>query len=349
MNKNSVYVTSRAKIKNNAGEFQEVYSLKLKEKEISKPMPNEILVRHEYIGLNFFDIDITRGVIKQKDGFIPGIEATGVVEAVGSAVKQNFQKGDRIAYCTAKDCGAYSTYNTIDEKTGVVLPSYIQSHIATSLTLRGVFSHALLRRVFSVDNKSVILLFNPTGALGHILSQWAKHLGALVIGVISDNQNLNEKQITDDFIRKKKLSESYGCDLILNYNDADFTEKIMDFTNGVGVQIVYDSIGGQNLSKIIDAMQYCGLFVSLGQNSGIPLKISMQRVMEKSIFITRPSVFDYKASVDELRLTASEVYDLVRRGIIKPNLNKIYKFSEMIDAHEDLIFRRANFLNIVEV
>lgn len=349
MNKNLLYVIEKSKKRNSSGEIVETNSLVLEEREISKPKRNEILIRHDYIGLNFFDVDIVRGMIKKKEGFVPGIEATGVVEDIGSDVKQNFCKGDRVTYCTNANCGAYSKYNSVHEDLVISLPDYIDSHHASALTLRGIFTHALLRRVFAVNSRSTILLFNPTGALGHILSQWATSLGAKVIGVITESANLKFNDLQNYFVSKKKFAESYGCELVLNHNDVHFVEKIMEFTNGEGVQVVYDSIGGNNLSVAIDVMQYCGLFVTLGQNSGIELKVSMQKASEKSIFITRPSIFDYKGNANELRMTALEIYDLVKRGTIKSRLNKIYKFNEIFVAHQDLINRRSNFLNVIEV
>lgn len=320
--KNLVYVTKKFDANN--------LTLESQERELTKPQQNEISIRHEYIGLNFYDIDIVRGI--KKEGFVPGIEATGVIESLGSNLKQDFKIGDRITYCTSRLCGAYAHYNIIHEDIAILLSDKIESSIITGTLLRGMMAHTLLKRVFQVDKLCTILIFNPTGALGHILCQWAKHLGAKVIGVISS----------------EKKTE---CDLTINHDDHEFTNKIMDFTQGLGVQVVYDSIGEDNLNKSIPILQYCGLFVSLGQNSGIPLKVSMQKVMEKSIFITRPSIFDYKSNVNELRMTALEIFNLLERGIIKPRINKIYDFDlkNILTAHQDLINRKTSFLNIFKV
>ena len=348
-NKNTVYITEKVNKRNPEGQIIETNSLFREEREVIKPRKNEILVRHEYIGLNFFDVDIVRGIIKKKEGFVPGIEATGIIEAVGSDVRQDFSRGERITYCTNSNCGAYSQYNNVHEDLIIRIPDYVESYDAAAFTLRGIFTHALLKRVFSVNSRSVVLLFNPTGAIGHILSQWCSSVGVKVIGVISENLNLKTTELQSYFATKKQFAENYGCDLVVNYDDVNFVEKIMEFTDGKGVQVVYDSIGGNNLSRAVDVMQYCGLFVSLGQNSAIPLKVSMQKMSEKSVFVTRPSIFDYKGTSNELRMTALEIYELVRRGAIRPRLNKIYKFDEIFVAHQDLINRRSSFLNIVEV
>jgi NADPH2:quinone reductase len=323
-------------------------TLETQERDIVKPAQSEILIRHEYIGLNFYDVDVVRGIIKKKEEFVPGIEATGIIEALGSNLKQNFKIGERVAYCTSRLCGAYANYNIVHEDLVILLPDKVDSSVITGFLLRGMISHTLLKRVFQVDGLCTILLFNPIGALGHILTQWARHLGAKVIGIISSS-DIEDKKIS--FERKKKLAEECGCDLVIDYDDSDFINKVMDFTNGLGIQVVYDSIGGDNLNKSISVLQYCGLFVSLGQNSGIPLKVSMQKVMEKSIFITRPSIFDYKNNANELRITALEIFNLLERQIIKPRINKIYDFNlkSILAAHQDLISRKSNFLNIFRV
>jgi NADPH2:quinone reductase len=349
MNKNFVYCIDRikSKVENN---LIEKTVLRLKERELSKPRDFEILVRHDYIGLNFFDLDVSRGLIKKPDGFVPGIEATGVIESIGKRVKHNFKIGDRVSYCALRNFGSYSHYNAVHEDNLIYIPDDIQNHLVSGFLMRGIFTHALLKRVFKVDETCCILIFNPTGALGHILSQWANYLMVKVIGVINaDNTAKTIEQNKVIFESKKKLAESYGCNLVLNYSDFDFETKIMDFTKGFGINVVYDSIGNLNLLKVLNVIQYCGLYVSLGQNSGVNLKISMQKVMEKSIFITRPSLFDYKSSVDELRLTAVEVFNLFRKKILKPNLNKIYKFENLKESHQDLINRDASFINILEV
>jgi NADPH2:quinone reductase len=335
MSKNLVYCVDRVKSKVE-NSIVEKTVLRLKEREILKPRDNEILIQHDYIGLNFLDIDISRGLIKKPDGFVPGIDATGFVRLVGRSVKGDFKVGDRVAYCTSRNFGSYSQYNAVNEDIVISMPDDIQNHIASGFLMRGIFAHTLLKRVFIVDSLCFIAIFNPTGALGHIISQWANYLMVKVIGIITDNANFTIEQNKKEFERKKKISESYGCSMVINYSDLNFEEKIMDFTNGVGINVVYDSIGSLNLLKILNVMQYCGLFVSLGQNSGLNLKISMQKIMEKSIFITRPSLFDYKSSVDELRLTAIEVFNLLRKKVLNPNLNNIYKFKDLRESHNDL-------------
>lgn len=334
----SVYSLETVKLVNNPNPKQ---ILKLKDMEFRNLKKGEVLIKQKYIGINFYDIDISRGIIKKPNGFIPGIEAVGEVMQLGSDIKSSLKVGDKVCYCTYSDGGAYGEYSIVHEDFLISTPDHIRDDMASAVTMRGVFAHTLLRRVFMVDDSSYIMIFNPSGGLGHILTQLAKHYGAYVIAVISKS---NGNELYDEVLLK-----SYGCDLIIGHDDPDFEKKIMVFTTGKGVNVVYDTIGGNNLLKSISVMQYCGLYVSLGQNSGVNLKVSMHKAMEKSIFITRPSLFNYKNLPNDLRLTALEIYDLVRRMVIKPNINKIYKFNELKAVQFYMMNRKASFINIVEV
>lgn len=311
--------------------------LKLSTTKLGKLKSNEVTLKHSYIGLNFYDIDIVRGLIKKKSAFVPGIEAVGTIQKIGSDVK-NFRIGERVVYCTAHN-GAYATTRNISEDLLIFIPDNISDKTACALTLRGVMAHMLLRKVYITQAGSYILIYNPTGALGYILSQFAAFLNCKIIGVVTNDSNN----------MKKKIAQQYGCDLIIDHEDEYFSDKILEFTKGKGVSVIYDSIGNLNFNKSINIMQYCGLYVSLGQNSGTNLKVSMQRAMEKSIFITRPSLFEYKELNYELRLTAAEIYEALNKNIIGVKINKIYDFENLLDAHHDLINRNANLSNVIKI
>jgi NADPH2:quinone reductase len=315
------------------------------ERELHKPFRNEILIKHDTIGLNSYDFDISHGVIKMPAGFVPGIEATGVIEDLGSEVSRDFFIGERVAYCTVKESGAYSHFNTVNEDFVVPIPDDIQSHDISGFLLQGIIAHMLFFRVFKVDTSTNILLFNPTSSFGHIVSQLARHFGIRIIGVINDYFHNKDK-----LAEKIRLAEMHGCAIVLTDKDSDLNEKILDFTNGRGVQVVYDTFGNNNLDLIIDVMQYCSLYVVLGRESGHDLKISKENLAKKSIFVTAPSVFDYKSNVDELRLTAANVFDAFRRGIIKPHLNKIYTFDQISQAQNEINHNHwSDFINIVRI
>ncbi len=331
----SVYSTETVKLVDHPDPKQ---ILKLKTKTFAKLKNKEIRIKHKYIGLNFYDIDTSRSVIKKPDGFVPGIEALGEIVEVGS--NSSFNIGDLVCYCTHHFGGGYGEYNVIDENFAILVPANIDPQNASAITMRGIFSHTLLKRVFIVDHTCYVLIFNPSGGLGHIICQFAKHYGAVVIGVTSKK----ETQTYDEQMLKK-----HGCDLVINYDDPDFEKNIMVLTAGKGVNVVYDTIGGNNLLKSIPVMQYCGLYVSLGQNSGMNLKISMQRAMEKSIFITRPSFFEYKHSVNDLRSSAVEVYELFNRNVIQPQINKLYGFEELKAAHFYMVNRKVSFINLIKL
>jgi len=310
----------------------------LKTRAFPKLKDREILIKHRYIGLNFYDIDISRSLIKKPDGFIPGIEAVGEVVEVGK--NSNFKIGDKVCYCTHHLGGGYGEYNAIHEDFAIMVPENMDLRIVSAIAMRGIFAQTLLKRVFIVDYSCYILIFNPSGGLGHIITQLAKHYGAFVICATSANY----AKTYDEATLKK-----YGCDFILNYDDPDFEKNIMVITAGKGVNVVYDTIGGNNLFKAVPIMQYCGLYVSLGQNCGSHLKVSMQKAMEKSIFITRPSLFEYKHSANDLRSSFVEIHELWKKGAIEPNVNKVYKFDELKAAHFYMINRKSSFVNLVAV
>ena len=332
----SAYSLERVKIVNQEHSKQ---ILKLQEREFRTLRNREIIVKHKYIGMNFYDIDVCRGVIKKPDHFIPGIEAMGEIVEIGRNLNTDFRIGDRICYCTRANGGGYGEYNIIHEDFAISIPPYIQDHIASGLGMRGIFSYALLNRVFRVDELCYILIFNPSGGLGHILSQLAKYYGAYVIAV-SYNKGSSSDQPS---------FKSHGIDLTIMHDDPHFEKKIMTYTGGKGVNVVYDTIGDGNLLKYASVMQYCGMYVSIGQNSGVNLKVSMHKVGEKSIFVTRPSLFHYKGMVNDLRLTAAEIFEFMKKQIVKPYINKIYSFDELKNAHRDMINRRSSFINLVEI
>ena len=315
--------------------------LKLKEKEFRKLKDKEILIKQKYIGMNFYDIDACRGILKRPDGFIPGIEAMGEIVEIGRNLEADFKIGDRVCYCTHVNGGGYSEYNIIHEDFAIPIPSYIQDHIAAALMMRGIFSYALLNRVFRIDQDCYILIFNPNGGLGHILSQLAKYYGAYVISVVS---RANDESNDDE-----ALLRANGADLILDGSDPNINKKIIAYTGGRGVNVIYDAIGGDNLLKFASVLQYCGLYVSIGQNCGVNLKVSMHKIGEKSAFITRPSLFHYKSTPNDLRLTAAEIFELMKKQVIKPYIGKIYNFDRLKDAHRDIILRRTRFINLVKV
>jgi NADPH2:quinone reductase len=315
--------------------------LRLGNKEFRKLKNQEILIKHKYIGMNFYDIDICRSIIKKPDNFSPGIEAMGEIVEIGQNLKTDFKVGDRVCYCTHSSGGGYGEYNIIHENFAIFIPKYLQDHMACAGAMRGIFSFALLNRVFRIDQDCYVLIFNPTGGLGHILSQLAKYYGAYVISVIS--------RLDDDSNYDESLLKKHGADLILDRNDTSINKKILSYTGGKGVNVIYDTIGDENLLQFASVMQYCGLYVSIGQNCGVNLKVSMHKISEKSIFLTRPSLFHYKSFSNDLRLTATEIFELMKKQVIQPYVNNIYSFNNLKEAHKDMINRKTRYINLIEI
>ena len=313
--------------------------LQLSESIITDLGPNEVLIKHEYIGLNFYDADIVRGlIVSPKKPFVPGIEAVGVVAVIGANI-DDFTIGERVAYCTHAKGGAYAKYNIVDKRFLIPLPNNISSRDACALLMRGMFAHTILKKVYMADSSSCLLLFNPCGALGYIIAQVARTIDMFVCGIVIDDKSGV----------KKKSCKEFGFDAAFDHEDVDLNDKIVKASGGNRMNIVIDTIGGDNLTKIIDVMGYCSLFVSLGQNSGSFLKVSMRTCMKRSIFLTRPSLFDYKDSTNELRMIAAEIFKMFELEKIKLNINKIYKFEDLQKALDALRNRKLRFSNLIKV
>lgn len=322
-----------------------------KTKEVLKEIgENEVLIKHEYVGFNHHDLDLIRNFKKnkfadpknfKKKNFVPGIEAIGKIKGFGKEVKE-FSLNDRVIYITSKNGGGYGEYNIVNKNLLIFHQNEIPPKDALAIASRGIMAHNLLKKVYiSQPGKTILLITNPLGALGHILAQIARFLDLKIIASV-DN---------DESGKKKEICKRLGYfDLIVDLDEKEvFSNQIMDFTNGFGVHLVIDTIGGANLRKLVDSMLYCGVFVSLGQNSGLDLSVNLRLLQNKSIFLTRPSIFDYKGYVHELRLTAFEVFRLFLDEKIKPRINKIYQFDDLEDLIDDAKMRKIRFMNLIKV
>jgi NADPH2:quinone reductase len=311
---------------------------------------DEVLVKHEYIGFNHYDLDLIRNFKKnkavnpkifKKKIFIPGIEAIGKVKGFGKNVNE-FNLNDRVLYVTSKNGGGYGEYNIVSKNLLISPPDEIPSKDALTIASRGIMAHNLLKKVYVCKSgETVLLITNPLGALGHIIAQIARFLDLKIIACVEN----------DESGKKKQICEKLGYfDLIVEIDKKEtLFDKIMEFTNGYGIHLVIDTIGGPNLKRLLESMLYCGVFVSLGQNSGIDLSVNLRLLQNKSIFLTRPSIFDYKSYVHELRLTAFEIFSLYLSGDLKPKINKIYKFNELENLIDDAEKRKIRFMNLIKV
>lgn len=292
-----------------------------------EPAAGQVRLRQHAIGLNFLDIYYRSGLYPHPLPLVPGVEAAGVIEAIGPDVDQ-FQVGDRVAYAS-NHLGAYASARLIAASELVRLPPEIDFATAAGIMLQGLTAQYLLRQTYAVQPGDTILFHAVAGGLGLFACQWAKALGATVIGTVSSDE-------------KAEIARQHGCDHPIVYTREDVVAKVRELTDGEGVPVVYDSVGKDTYEMSLDSLRPQGLFVSCGNASGpIPLLDSRELMKRGSLFFTRPGVFSYTARRDNYRHMANEVFDVVRSGKVRPQINQRYALSEAAQAHRDLEGRRT--------
>lgn len=300
--------------------------LKWEQVPLPQPAEKEVLIRHEAVGLNYIDVYYRTGLYANPLPLTPGIEGAGIVEAVGPGV-EFFAVGDRVAYAKGP-LGAYALYRTIAEENLVKVPEGISNEYAAASLLKGLTAHYLLRRTFDVRPGFTILVHAAAGGMGLILCQWGKALGGRVIGATSSPE-------------KAALAKVAGADEVLLYSE-DWVAKLRELTGGKGCNVVYDSVGKDTFLKSLDCLTPFGLMVSYGQSSGLvePFDISLL-VKKGSLFLTRPSLNDYKRDRKEYILGAGEFFDLMLKGIVKITIGQSFYLSDAASAHRELESRRT--------
>ena len=293
-----------------------------------RPGEGQILIRHTAIGLNFIDVYHRSGLYPPPGGFplIPGGEAAGVVLALGTGVDW-LKPGDRIAY--AVNVGAYSEQRVIAAERVVKVPDGISDEQAAAMMLKGMTAEYLLRRTFAVKAGDTILYHAAAGGVGLILGQWAKHLGATVIGTASSADKI-------------ELARAHGFDHVINYKEQDFVAGVAALTAGKKCDVVYDSVGADTFPASLDCLRPLGMFVSFGQSSGPIPPFSMSLLAQKgSIFATRPTLFVYNASREDLVKSAEALFDVVKSGAVEIKINQRYALKDAAKAQADLEARKT--------
>lgn len=292
------------------------------------PRGSEILLRHVAVGLNYIDTYHRSGLYKLPQlPAILGVEGVGIVEQCGPEATL-FRPGDRVAYATGP-VGAYATHRVIPERHCVGVPASLPSELVAAGMLKGMTAHYLVRRTLSVRPGMHVLVHAAAGGVGLLLCQWAKYLGATVIGTVGDAE-------------KAALAKAHGCDHPILYRETPFVAKVRELTGGAGVNVVYDSVGKDSFMDSLDCLMPLGLMVSYGQSSGPipPLDISL--LMKKgSLFLTRPTLFDYQQSHTELLATCAELFDLLQKNILKLHVGQSYYLKDAARAHRDLEARKT--------
>ena len=279
-------------------------------------------IRQTAIGLNFIDIYGRTGLYPQPSfPFIPGMEGAGVVTAVGEGVR-DLKVGRRVAY--AGQIGAYAEERLIAADRVVKLPDKIDDRIAASIMLKGMTAQYLLRRTYKVGAKTTLLFHAAAGGVGLIACQWAASLGATVIGTVGS-------------AGKALTARAHGCAHVINYREEDFVTMVKAYTDGKGVDVVYDSIGKDTFPASLDCLKPLGLWVSFGQASGPVPEFKITLLSQKgSLFATRPSIGSYTATRKDLVETAKDLFDVVGSGKVRITVNQTYPLADAARAHADL-------------
>ncbi len=292
-----------------------------------EPGPAEILIRHGAVGLNYIDVYFRTGLYKIPTmPAIIGMEGAGTVRAVGSEVK-HLAVGDRVAYATGP-IGAYATDRVIAADRVVKLPDAIDDQTAAAMMLQGMTAQYLLRRTHPVQPGETILVHAAAGGVGLILCQWAKHLGATVIGVVSTEE-------------KAALAREHGAAHVVIGHD-DLPAAVKRITGGAMVPVVYDSVGKDTFAASLDSLAPLGLMVSYGNASGPVPPVELGMLSAKgSLFLTRPTLATYTAKTADLQASAHDLFDAVQSGAVKIRVNQTYPLAEAGRAHEALEARRT--------
>ena len=302
--------------------------------EVGEPGPGQVKLRQEAAGLNYIDVYHRTGLYPQAMPFTPGVEGAGIVDRVGDGVT-TVKPGDRVAY--AGPIGSYAEERLIDADRLVKLPDSVSSELAAAIMLQGLTAHMLLRRVYGVKPGDTILIHAAAGGVGLILCQWAKALGATVIGTVS----------TDE---KAELARVHGCDHPVIYTRQDFVREVEEITAGAKLPVVYDSVGKDTFLKSLDCLRPRGLMVSFGNASGPPDPIAPGVLAQKgSLYLTRPTLFHYIAARAELESAAAELFDMVSSGKVKIEIGQRYALRDAAEAHRALEARRTTGSTVLTV
>jgi NADPH2:quinone reductase len=311
--------------------------LRWEEVPVETPGPGQVRLRHEAVGLNFADTYFRSGLYPVPLPAGMGVEAAGVVEAVGAGVDQ-VRVGDRVTYTGfINTLGAYSTERLVPAAALIRLPDGIECATAAAMTMRGLTASYLMRRIHAFKSGDSILLHAAAGGVGLIVSQWARLLGVTVIGTVSSDE-------------KAEIARAHGCTHVINYSHEDVAKRVRELTDGVGVNVVFDSVGKDTFESSLDSLRRRGLMVCVGTASGpIPPFNPQLLAMKGSLYLTRPALADYIADPAEKSELASELFGHVASGRIRIEINQRYALQDAAQAHRDLESRKTTGSSIFVV
>mgnify|MGYP003373468778 FL=1 len=302
--------------------------LRWEEVEVGDPGPGLVRIRHGAVGLNYIDVYHRTGLYPLPSlPWTLGMEGAGRIEAVGEGVTE-FKVGDRVAYASPP-VGAYAEVRLMPADRVVALPNAIDDRTAAAMMLQGMTAQYLLRRTYRVQAGDAILFHAAAGGVGLMASQWARYLGATVIGTVGSDE-------------KAELARAHGCHHVIVYSRENFTERVREITNGQGVAVVYDSVGKDTFTGSLGCLRPMGMMVSFGNASGpVPPFDPGILAAKGSLFLTRPTLMTYTAKRADLVASAGELFDVVAKGAVKIEVRQTYPLAETAQAHRDLEARKT--------
>ncbi len=296
------------------------------EVDVPAPGAGEVRVRNTAVGLNFIDTYQRSGLYKLPLPLVLGSEGAGVVEALGPRVKE-FKVGDRVAY--AQPVGAYAEVLNRPVARLVKIPEGIKDETAAAMMLKGMTAWYLCRRTYRVKKGDTILVHAAAGGVGQILCQWAKHLGATVIGTVGSDE-------------KAALAKKAGCKHVIVTSRENIPERVKAITKGKGVPVVYDGVGKDTFEASLDCLAPLGMMASFGNASGAVAPVNIGILAQKgSLFLTRPTLVTYTAAREDLLTAARELFAVVKKGVVKIKVNQTYALRDAAKAHADLENRKT--------
>ena len=299
--------------------------MRWEEVEVGSPGPGQVLVRNTAVGLNFIDVYQRTGLYPNALPLTLGMEGAGVVEAVGPKVKE-FKVGDRVAY--ANPIGSYAEVCLRPVERLVKIPARVDDKVAAAIMLKGMTAWYLVKRTYKVRKGDTVLVHAAAGGVGQILCQWAKHLGATVIGTVGSDA-------------KAALAKKAGCKHVIVTSREKFVDRVKEITKGKGVPVVYDGVGKDTFMDSLDCLAPLGLMASFGNASGAVTQFNPGVLAQKgSLFLTRPTLFTYTGKREDLVKAAQDLFAVVKSKAVKISINQTYPLREAAQAHSDLEARK---------
>ncbi len=300
--------------------------MKFVDVDLKKLAPNEVLIKNKSVGLNYIDVYHRSGTypLPLPNGI--GLEAAGVIEEIGSDVKE-FKVGDRVAHAAAPP-GSYSEKQVYPQEKIVKIPDYISDEIASCIMLKGITSEYLIHRAYAVKKGEFILFHAAAGGVGQVLCQWAKSLGCKVIGTVGSDEKI-------------AIAKENGCDFVINYSKESFSQKVKEITEGKMLKVVYDGVGAKTFEESLDCLAIRGTMVSFGNASGLIDKVDPKKhIAPKGLYFTRPSIAHYTVTREELVNSANTVFEAIKTNKFKIKIFKKFALKDAVTAHEELEARK---------